>query len=131
MLSIGQKASFTKTIAECDVYGFAGIVGDFNSVHVNAVEAKNSIFGKQVAHGMLVGSLFSTVLGTELPGNGTVYLEQDLKFLKPVYFGDTITATVIVKEIINPEKGIYKLETKAYNQDDICIIDGYAIVLYR
>jgi 3-hydroxybutyryl-CoA dehydratase len=131
MLSIGQTASFSKTISECDVYGFAGITGDYNPVHINAIEAKNSIFGKQVVHGMMVGSLFSTILGTILPGPGTIYLEQNLKFLRPVFFHDTITATATVKEIINPEKGIYKLETKAYNQDAICVIDGYAVVLYR
>lgn len=128
---IGEYASVSKTISEYDVYGFAGIVGDFNSVHINSVAAKSSVFGDRVAHGMLVGSLFSTVLGTKLPGPGTVYLEQDLQFKKPVYFGDTITATVIVAEIINEKKGIYKLETKAVNQNDECVIDGYAVVMYR
>ena len=128
---IGESASVSKTISEFDVYGFAGIVGDFNSVHINSVAAKNSTFGDRVAHGMLVGSLFSAVLGTKLPGPGTVYLEQDLKFKKPVFFGDTITATVTVSEQINERKGVYRLETKAVNQNAECVVDGYAIVMYR
>ena len=130
-LQIGQTASFSKTITESDVYIFAGIVGDFNSVHVNEVEAGKGIFGRRVAHGMLVGSLISTVLGTMLPGPGTIYIEQDCKFLAPVYFEDTITATVTVEEVINADKGIYRLETMASNQDRKKVIDGYAVVMYK
>ena len=99
-IKIGQTASFSKTISEFDVYGFAGLVGDFNSVHLNRVEAEKSIFKNRIAHGMLIGSLISTVLGMKLPGSGTIYLEQNLQFKRPVYFGDTATATVTVKEII-------------------------------
>ncbi len=128
---IGDTASISKTISEFDVYSFAGLVGDFNSVHINSVVAKESVFGNRVAHGMLVGSLFSAVLGTKLPGAGTVYLEQDLKFKKPVYFGDTITATVTVSELINERKGIYKLLTNATNQNGECVIDGFAVVMYK
>lgn len=128
MLSVGQSASFSKTITEHDVYSFAGITGDFNPVHINNVEAENSVFGKLIAHGMLVGSLISTVLGTLLPGQGTVYLEQDLKFLKPVYFGDTCTASVEIIEIINLQKGIYKLKSNVTNQAGELVIEGFAIV---
>lgn len=127
---IGQSANISKTISESDVYSFAGITGDFNGVHVNEIIAQKSIFGKRVAHGMLVGSLISAVLGTKLPGEGTIYLEQNLQFLKPVYFGDTVTATVTVSEILNEEKGIYKLETVIENQDGHMTHRGYAIVKY-
>lgn len=127
---IGQSANISKTISESDVYSFAGITGDFNGVHVNEIIARKSIFGKRVAHGMLVGSLISAVLGTKLPGEGTIYLEQNLQFLKPVYFGDTVTATVTVSEILNEEKGIYKLETVIENQDGHMTHRGYAIVKY-
>ncbi len=130
-LEIGQKACFSKTISEADVYGFAGIVGDFNPVHVNAVAGAESIFGQRVAHGMLVGSLISTVLGTRLPGEGTIYMEQTLKFKKPVFLGDTVTAIVEVDEIINEEKGIYKLETIVVKQDNSVTHEGYAIVKYK
>jgi 3-hydroxybutyryl-CoA dehydratase len=129
-LEIGQSSSFSKTISESDVYGFAGIVGDFNPIHINAEAAKSSIFGQRVAHGMLVGSLISTVLGTKLPGEGTIYLEQQLNFRNPVYFGDTVTTIVTVNEIINPDKGIYKLDTKIVNQNDDITHEGYAVVKY-
>ena len=129
-LSIGQSASFSKTISESDVYGYAGIVGDFNDVHINEAAAKNSIFGERIAHGMLVGGLISTVLGTKLPGVGTIYLEQQLKFIKPVFFGDTVTAIVSVNEIVNMEKGIYKMDTNIYNQNNDTVVTGYAIVKY-
>lgn len=129
-ITVGESASFSKTITESDVYGFAGITGDFNSVHVNQIEAQKSIFGDRVAHGMLVGSLISTVLGTKLPGEGTIYLEQNLKFRKPVFFGDTVTATATVSEIMNEEKGIYKLETIVTDQDGQITHEGYAVVKY-
>ena len=74
-LIVGQNASFSKTITESDVYNFAGLVGDFNDVHINQVAAEKSMFGKRIAHGMLVGSFISTVLGMYLPGPGTIYLE--------------------------------------------------------
>lgn len=127
-IEIGQSADFTKTITETDVYNYAGICGDFNDVHINKIRAEKGIFGQRVAHGMLVGSLISTVIGTKLPGSGTVYMEQDLKFKKPVYFGDTVTATVTVTDILNEKKGIYKLSTLITNQHGDIVIDGYAIV---
>ena len=129
-MEIGQSASFSKTITESDVYSFAGLTGDFNSVHINQVEAEKSMFGKRIAHGMLVGSFISTVLGMYLPGPGTIYMEQNLKFKRPVYIGDTITATVTVESIINEEKGIYSLTTIVKNQDDKIVVEGYAVVKY-
>lgn len=128
-IQVGQCASFSKTISESDVYGFAGLVGDFNEVHIDRIKAEKSMFGARIAHGMLVGSLISTVLGTKLPGTGTVYIEQNLKFKKPVYFNDTVTATVTVSEVINEVKGIYKLETVIMNQDMDTVVEGYAVVM--
>lgn len=130
-LEKGMKESFGKTITIYDVYSFAGITGDFNLVHINEQEAKKTMFQKPIAHGMLTGSFISTVLGTKLPGPGTIYLEQNLKFKKPVFLGDTITAVVEVKDVINPEKGIYQLSTKIINQNDEIVTDGYAIVLWK
>ncbi len=130
-IEIGQSASFSKTISESDVYGFAGLVGDFNEAHVNQSKAEKSIFGTRIAHGMLVGSLISTVLGMKLPGTGTIYLEQNLKFKKPVFFGDTVTATATVCEILNAPKGIYKLDTVITNQEGHVVTDGYAVVKYK
>lgn len=125
---IGTKDSVTKTISETDVYLFAGISGDFNPVHVNRVEAKKSVFSKQIVHGILVGSLLSNVIGMKLPGPGTIYMEQNLKFLKPVYIGDTITACAEISEIINETKNILRMSTKCINQNNELVVDGYAVV---
>ncbi len=130
-IQIGDSASFSKTISEADVYGFAGIVGDFNDVHINEIAAQQSLFGRRIAHGMLVAGLISTVIGMKLPGAGSIYLEQELKFKKPVYLGDTVTAVVRVIEILNSEKGIYKLDTVVKNINEENAVEGYAIVMYR
>lgn len=124
---IEQNRSFSKTITEYDVYNFAGICGDFNPVHVNNEEAKKSIFNGRIAHGMLVSSFISTVLGMYLPGPGTIYLNQKLSFKRPVYIGDTITAKVTIKDI-NKDKGIATLKTIVFNQENIVVVDGEAVV---
>ncbi|HRX44562.1 MAG TPA: MaoC family dehydratase [Acholeplasmataceae bacterium] len=127
-LFVGQKASFTKTLTEADVILFSGITGDLNPVHINQVYAEQTMFKNRIVHGGLVSALFSTVLGMYLPGNGTIFLEQDSKFVKPVYFNDTITATVTVEEIIL-EKNRVRLTTEAINQKGETVVKGYAIVL--
>ncbi|MDR2167304.1 MAG: MaoC family dehydratase [Clostridiales bacterium] len=127
-MSIGQSASFGKTISEADVYKFAGITGDFNPAHVNEVVAADGMFKGRIAHGMLGAGLISTVLGMYLPGPGTIYLKQDLKFTAPVRFGDTITATCTVKEIF-AEKNRAVLETVVVNQNGDVVISGEAIVM--
>lgn len=129
-INIGDTATFQKTITETDVYLFAGITGDYNPAHLNDVEAKNTVFGERIAHGLLSAGLISAVLGVQLPGPGTIYLGQDLKFLKPVRFGDTITAIVEVIEKID-EKNILKLNTKCINQYDEEVITGIATVMPR
>lgn len=126
--NISDNAQMTKTISECDIYLFAGLTGDFNSVHVNAEASKQGIFGGRIAHGILVTGLISAVIGTKLPGEGTIYLEQTVKFLKPVKIGDTVTARVDVAEIVNEVKGILKLNTSVENQNGECVITGYALV---
>ena len=131
MLDIGYTGVFSKTITESDVYLFAGITGDFNPLHINEEEAKKTAFKARIAHGMLSGSFISTVLGTKVPGPGTIYLEQNLKFKKPVFINDTVTARVTVSEIINPDKGIYKLDTKIHNTADEVVTEGYAVVMYK
>ena len=127
-ISIGDEAKFAKTISECDVYGFAGIVGDFNAVHINKEYAKVTIFKERIAHGIIGAGLISTVIGTYLPGEGTIYLSQSTKFMKPVYFGDTITAYVKVIEK-NEEKNKIKLYTKCTNQNNEIVIEGESIVM--
>ena len=127
-LKVGDSASFTKTVSEHDVYTYAGVSGDFNPAHVNEVEAQKGMFGKRIAHGMLSAGFISTVLGTQLPGPGTIYMGQELRFTKPVFFGDTITATVTVAELI-PEKNRAILDTVCTNQNGDVVIKGKAPVM--
>lgn len=127
-MKVGDGASFTKTVSEHDVYTYAGVSGDFNPAHVNEVEAQKGMFGKRIAHGMLSAGFISTVLGTQLPGPGTIYMGQELRFTKPVFFGDTITATVTVAELI-PEKNRAILDTVCTNQNGDVVIKGKATVM--
>ncbi len=127
-LAVGDSAYVEKTVSESDVYLYAGITGDFNPAHVNAVEAQKGFFKKQVAHGMLSAGFISAVLGTRLPGPGTIYLGQELKFTKPVYFGDTVCATATVTEL-RTEKNICKLSTVCTNQNGDVVVEGVATVM--
>lgn len=127
-MKLGDKASFSKTITDADVTIFAGLTGDFNPVHIDSVYAKNTIFKNRIAHGMLGGSLVSTVLGTKMPGPGTIFMEQNLKFKMPVYIGDTLTVEVIFKEVLNSKKGVIKLENQITNQEGSIVTEGYSIV---
>lgn len=124
----GQKATWTKTITEADVYAFAGITGDFNPLHVDREYAAWSRFGERIAHGMLTAGLISAVLGMQLPGPGGIFLSQSLKFLKPVRFGDTITAEAEVLSY-RPERRILTLRTICTNQRGEAVIEGEAALL--
>jgi 3-hydroxybutyryl-CoA dehydratase len=126
-LRIGECASFSKTISESDVYLFAGITGDFNAVHINRVAAERSLFKGRVVHGMLTASLISTVIGGTLPGPGSVYVSQQLRFLKPVFIGDTVTARVTVAELI-AEKQRVRLTTSCENEDGDVVAEGESLV---
>ncbi|WFA10434.1 MaoC family dehydratase [Tissierella sp. Yu-01] len=126
-ICIGDKASLARTISESDIYLYAGITGDTNPAHINEEESKKSIFKGRIAHGMLTAGLISAVLGTLLPGPGSIYLGQDLKFIAPVRMGDTITAQVEVIEIINNK--IVKLRTDCVNQNGEVVIEGFATIL--
>jgi len=127
-LAVGDSASFAKTISESDIYLFAGISGDVNPAHLNEEYAATTMFKRRIAHGILTAGLISAVLATQLPGAGTIYLSQSLKFLAPVYIGDTITATVEVKEIIR-EKGRVHLKTICTNQAGKDVLAGEAVVM--
>lgn len=124
--TVGQNASFSKTITEYDVYGFAGITGDFNPLHVNREKSKEFLYGKRIAHGMLTASFLSTVIAAYLPGPGTIYMEQDIRFVKPVFLGDTITASVEITELMDRRKA--RLKTTVVNQDGDLVVDGKALV---
>lgn len=123
-LEPGMQASMARTVTEADIVMFAGVTGDTNPVHLNEEYANATIFKGRIAHGMLSAGLISAVLGTKLPGPGCVYLEQNMRFTAPVKIGDTVTATVTVKEIV-PEKKRVILETVCRVGDSV-VVDGQA-----
>ena len=126
-LKIGDSAEFTKTVSEADIYLYAGITGDFNPAHINEAYARETFFKTRIAHGMLSAGFISAVIGTKLPGTGTIYMKQDLSFLAPVRIGDTITARVEVIDVL-AEKNRVKLKTTCVNQEGVQILDGEAVV---
>jgi len=127
-LEIGEKASIRKTFTESDVYSFAQISGDTNPLHIDKEYASGSLFRERVVHGMLTAGLISAVLGTHLPGVGSIYLSQSLRFTAPVKFGDTIEAEVEVVAKIEEKKQV-RLRTICRNQRGQTVIDGEALVM--
>lgn len=127
-LKLGDKASFEKTITETDVYLYAGITGDLNPAHINEEYAKNTMFEGRIGHGMLTAGLISAVLGMKLPGPGTIYMGQELRFTAPVRIGDTIKAEVEVIEMIE-EKNRIKLRTTCTSQSNDVVLNGIATVM--
>jgi len=126
-IKVGDAAEFTKTISEADVYLYAGVTGDLNPAHVNEDYAKKTFFKTRIAHGMLTAGFISAILGTQLPGPGTIYIRQELSFMAPVFFGDTITARAEVVEV-NTEKNRLRIKTTCRNQEGIIVLDGEALV---
>jgi len=127
-LVVGDTASITRTVGPDDIELFAAVSGDVNPAHMDPVFAATDPFGHIVAHGMWTAALVSAVLGTQMPGPGTIYLGQDLRFLRPVTPGDTITATVRVTEK-RAEKRIVLLETLCTNQQGEKVLSGTATVM--
>lgn len=126
-LQIGQSAEWAKTVTEADVTLFAGVTGDFNPAHVNQVAAEAGRFGGRIAHGMLSAGLISACLAMRLPGPGTIYLSQSLRFSRPVRIGDTVTARVEVVELFSAKQRA-RLATVCTNQHGEKVLDGEALV---
>ena len=126
-LAVGASAEYAKTVTEADVMAFAEVTGDFNPVHVDEAAAARSPFGGRIAHGMLAAGLISAVLAMKLPGPGTIYLGQTLRFTKPVRIGDTVTARVEVLEVMRKRR--VRLATTCRNQHGEVVLDGEATVL--
>lgn len=127
-INIGDTATYSKTINEADILKFADLTGDYNPIHTDEEFAKGSRFKKRIAHGMFTASLISTIIGTKLPGVNTIYLSQDLKFMAPVYIGDTIIVEVEVVDIVKG-KNILTLKTLVKNQYNVTVIEGHAKVM--
>lgn len=128
-MKIGDKSFIKKKFSIEDVQLFAEISLDKNPLHLDETFAQNTQFKKPIVPGLLVASLISAILGTKLPGKGTIYLSQELNFKRPVYIGDTITASAEVISI-KPDKPIYTLKTMCFNSLDEIVIDGNAVVKY-
>jgi 3-hydroxybutyryl-CoA dehydratase len=127
-LTVGQSAERTKEMTEALVNAYAELTGDFSPVHVDEAAAKQTRFGTRIAHGMLSAGFLSAVIGMDLPGPGTIWVAQALKFKQPVKLGDTITWRVEIKELF-PEKKRATLSTVCKNQRGEKVIEGEGTIL--
>lgn len=124
---IGQEAKIMKSFSTSDIEYFAKMSGDENPVHLNQEYAENTIFKRKIVHGFLYSSLISAVIGTKLPGNGSIYLHQELNFLKPVYHNENITALVRITQI-KKEKCLIYLDTFCLKDNSEVVVEGKAII---
>jgi 3-hydroxybutyryl-CoA dehydratase len=120
-IEVGMSRSYSQTITDADIKTFAGFSGDNNPIHVNDVYAERSRFKRRIAHGMLSASFLSALFGKELPGEGSVYMNQSLKFENPVYVNDTVTATITVTEVDIERRRVY-FDTDVFTR---CPTDPY------
>jgi acyl dehydratase len=127
-LEPGANASLTRRIGDSEIRAFAMASGDDNPVHLDDSYAGKTQFGRRIAHGLLTGSLVSAVLGTILPGEGTIYLSQTFQFKAPVYINDEITAKVELTDY-REDRRIAKFRTTCTNQDGALVLDGEAVVI--
>ncbi len=127
-LKIGQKAERTHTVTETDIRAFASISGDINPAHLDHQYAEGTMFKGVIVHGMWGAAFISALLGTQLPGPGTIYLEQTLHFVRPVRPGDTVTATLTVTEKDDEKKRV-RFDCAVRNQNGKDVITGSALVM--
>ncbi|MEH7460981.1 MaoC family dehydratase [Bacillus thuringiensis] len=129
-IHIGDQVSLTKTISNEDIVTFAKLTGDVNPIHLLDSFAKTTMFKERIAHGMLVSSFISTILGTKLPGKNTIYLSQNIAFRAPVKIGDTLR---VVAEVIEKrdDKRIITLQTNIFNQYNKVVVEGTATVMKK
>lgn len=119
-INVGMSASYSQIITENDVVAFSNVSGDKNPIHLDDDYAKNSRYRNKIAHGLLSASFFSKLFGTELPGEGCVYVSQNLNFKRPVYIGDTVTATILVQSVDMANKRIFF--------DTICKVNNKIVI---
>ncbi|MDB4888773.1 MAG: Phosphate butyryltransferase [Gemmatimonadetes bacterium] len=127
--AVGQSRSRSMLITEQRIAAFAEVSGDANPIHLDASFAAKTMFQERIAHGMLLASFISAVLGNELPGLGTIYLSQTLRFTRPAHIGDTITAKVTITSL-RPDKRLVELETECTNQNGEIVLSGVALTKY-
>ena len=126
-LEVGQQASLERTVEERDIQLFAAVSGDNNPVHLDAAFAAETMFKERIAHGMFSGALISAAIACRLPGPGTIYLGQQLKFTRPVKINDTLTVRLEILEKL--PKNRVRIATRVFNQNDELVVDGEAEVL--
>ena len=126
-ITVGQRAEYSKTITDADVMMFAEVTGDFNPVHTDEEAAAKTRFGGRIAHGMLSAGLISAAIAGKLPGPGSIYLGQTLKFTAPVRLDDTVTTTLEVIELLS--KNRVRLSTTCRNQKGETVVEGEATVM--
>ena len=126
-LVVGQTAEYSKQVTDSDVRAYAEITGDFNPVHVDPKAAAASRFGGRIAHGMLSAGLVSAAIANKLPGPGSIYLAQTLRFTAPVRLDDTITVKLTITELLSKKR--LKLSTVCLNQNGETVLDGEATIL--
>ncbi|HDX6527679.1 TPA: MaoC family dehydratase, partial [Escherichia coli] len=119
-LYIGMTAQYSQTVSDSDIKAFSGLSGDKNPVHMSDEYAQKTMFKKRIAHGFMSASYFSAIFGTKLPGEGCVYLSQTLKFIKPVYIGDTVTAIVTLTKINS--------RSRRLTFDTICVVKNETVI---
>lgn len=119
-IKVGMKVSYSQTITDADIKAYAGLSGDHNPVHVNQEFAEQSRYGKRLAHGMMSIGFFSALFGMRLPGPGCVYVAQSMKFKRPVYIDDTVTAVAEVTDVCLDKKRVF-FSTNCYVKSKIVI----------
>ncbi len=127
-IRVGDRASLVREVTEADLALFAAASGDTNPIHFDEAYAESTFFKGRIAHGILCASFLSAVIAGKLPGLGTIYVSQTLKFRAPVRIGDRITAEVEALEV-DPEKNRVRLRTTCTNQDGVVVLDGEAVVM--
>ena len=127
--SVGMQSTMEKIVTLEDIQKFADVSGDFNPVHLDEEFAKTTIFKSRIAHGFLTASFISTIIATELPGPGSIYLKQSLKFLAPVYINERILIKVRIIEV-NIEKSKVKLITECFKNKTL-VLTGEAEILIQ
>jgi 3-hydroxybutyryl-CoA dehydratase len=126
-IQVGDKATFSKTMTESDIFAFSAITGDFNPIHVNVEFAKESIFKQRVVHGMLTAGLIDQTL-TNIGGAGNIHLSQFVKFTAPVHIGDTIT---VISEAVSKDANKNRVTVKSIvtNQEGKTVLEGEALIM--
>ena len=125
---VGDRASVRRRFGDAEVRAFAELTGDFNELHVDEAAAARSRFGRRVVHGMLTASLFTRLIGMELPGRGAIYMSQSMRFRAPVFVGDEVEAVVEVTAVDVPRKRL-TLSTTCLNAAGEPVIVGEALVM--